>query len=109
MQTKPPGRQVHVSGPTQKLDLDKHNASHIQICLFEGICEIMTGEDTIVCTSNPDWIHKDHIHDWVDCDRNCVYTFTVWDINGDEWRGGCWKIIDYRTVHSVVQLTGVHR
>ena len=106
-------KQVKMAGPTRLLDMDNTAISDIYNCLNEGICEIKyTGsdgkEEVRSCTLRGSWVESDSKDDWVDHEYE-KGIMVVWDMNGDEWRGGSWIQIPIDRITFVEQLTGVHR
>ncbi len=113
VKTKEFKKQVHMAGPTNLLDMDNTTISDIYDCLREGICEIKFtktdgGEEVRSCTLRDVWVDKDMKNDWIDHDYE-KGIMVVWDMNGDEWRGGSWIQIPINRITFVEQLTGVHR
>jgi hypothetical protein len=82
-------------------------------CLKNGICEIKTttskGEkEVIYCTLKEFHMESEKANDWVDYpyESNIL---VVWDMNGDEWRGGKWTQIHINNITHFEQLTGAVR
>tara|TARA_B100001094_G_scaffold333417_1_gene411886 strand:+ start:27436 stop:27783 length:348 start_codon:yes stop_codon:yes gene_type:complete len=113
VQTKEYKKEVRMAGPTRLLDMDETTISDIYSCLNEGICEIKytgpDGEEEIrSCTLRGSWVQNDMKNDWVDHEYE-KGIMVVWDMSGDEWRGGSWTQIPIDRITFVEQLTGVHR
>ena len=111
--TKPYAKKVHAAGPTLLLNLKKSTRADLYDSLREGICEIKyinkDGDEEIKsCTLRKVFMENEKINDWVDHEyENGI--IVVWDMNGDEWRGGAWIQIPLNKVTNFEQLTGVPR
>ncbi len=106
-------KEVHVAGPTRILNIKKSTRSNLYDSLKEGICEVKytdgSGKKQIKSvTLRKDWIESNKINDWVDYDYESGI-MVVWDMNGDEWRGGIWIQIPINKITYFEQLTGVPR
>ena len=106
-------KEVRVAGPTLLLELDKSTRAKLYSCLKDGICEIKYlndngGEEVKSCTLRKTFIEQDKQNDWVDYDYESG-VLVVWDMNGDEWRGGEWIQIPINKMTFFEQLTGVPR
>jgi hypothetical protein len=92
---------------------DSMTRSSILSCLKKGICEIIHtdsgGNDvTVFVTLKSHHIQDDKVYDWVDFEHESRI-LVVWDVNGDEWRGGKWIQIPISRIKRLEQLTGVTR
>jgi hypothetical protein len=106
-------RKVHVAGPTRILNIKKSTRSNLYDSLNEGICEIKytdgSGKKQVKsCTLRKDWVENSKINDWIDHDYE-TGIIVVWDMSGDEWRGGTWIQIPINNITNFEQLTGVPR
>ena len=106
-------KKVHVAGPTKILNINKTSRSRLYESLKEGICEIKYVDDSgkkhiKSCTLRKDWIEVDKSNDWIDYEYESGI-IVVWDMNGEEWRGGSWIQIPINKITYFEQLTGVPR
>lgn len=95
------------------LESGKMSRSSILSCLNKGICEVAysdsSGEEhTVFVTRKTHHIEDSKVHDWVDFEHE-MNILVVWDMNGDEWRGGKWIQIPISRISRLEQLTGVTR
>jgi hypothetical protein len=96
---------------TVKLDTNKAPRSSLVSCLRRGICEIihedMNGnKKTNWCTLRRAHMEDEKKHDWVDHEYDSDI-LVLWDMNGDEWRGGAWLQVPISRIVHFEQLTGV--
>jgi len=105
-------KKIQMAGPTLTLDPDKSTRSDLYNSLMEGICEIKytkNGKEEIKsCTLKKVHMEEGKINDWVDYGYE-KDILVVWDMNGDEWRGGSWIQIPISRVTFFEQLTGIPR
>ena len=111
--TKEFKKEVKMAGPTRLLDMNNISVSDLYNCLKEGICEIKyTGpdgaEEVKSCTLRGSWVENSKKNDWIDHEYE-KGIMVVWDMSGDEWRGGSWVQIPISRITFFEQLTGVHR
>ena len=95
------------------LESDKMSRSSVLSCLNKGICEIDYSDSsgtnhTVFVTRKPHHIEDSKTHDWVDFEYE-MGILVVWDMNGDDWRGGKWIQIPISRISKLEQLTGVLR
>ena len=53
-------------------------------------------------------MENDKVNDWIDY-KYKKDSIVVWDMNGDEWRGGAWVQIPITSMTYFEQLTGIPR
>ena len=95
------------------VNLEVATRGDINKCLRNGICEIRYAnskgeEEKRFCTLKKYHVEDRKMDNWVDYDyeKNIL---VVWDMNGDEWRGGEWVQIPINKITRFEQLTGVPR
>lgn len=98
-------------GNTILINLKNATRSHLNKCLKNGICEVKTtnnkGEKEIIyCTLKEFHMESEKENDWVDYPYESDI-LVVWDMNGNEWRGGKWVQILINNITHFEQLTGV--
>ena len=97
------------------VNLDTAKRSDLNRCLKDDICEIKITdekngyeEQTLSCTLKKFHMESDKTNDWIDY-KYKKGTIVVWDMNGDEWRGGAWVQIPITSITYFEQLTGIPR
>jgi len=96
------------------IDLKKGaTRADLNTCLKNGICEIkflnsVNKEELRYCTLKKFHMEENKVNNWIDYDyeKNII---VVWDMNGDEWRGGEWVQIPINKIIYFEQLTGIPR
>jgi len=95
------------------INLNNVTRADLNKCLKNGICEVKTTnnkgvEEVIYCTLKEFHMESEKANDWVDYSYESNI-LVVWDMNGDEWRGGKWVQVHINNITHFEQLTGVLR
>ena len=98
---------------TITLDTAKAPRSSLVNCLRRGICEIAFkdksgNEHTAMCTLRRMHMEDEKKHDWIDHEYDADI-LVLWDMNGDDWKGGSWLQVPISRIVHFEQLTGVQR
>ncbi len=100
-----------MDGTTLSIDVTKVNRAVLNNCLKNGICEVVymdnSGiEQTKSCTLKKFHMEDDKINDWVDHEYE-KGIIVVWDMSGNDWRGGALIQIPVNRIIGFTQLTGI--
>jgi hypothetical protein len=89
-------------------DLNKTTRGGMLKSLAKGICEVTFNNQTVYVTLRKMHLEDHKKHDWVDHEYDSKI-LVVWDMNGEDWKGGSWIQIPVDKITHFEQLTGVIR